>query len=357
MSRALPAGRRVDDLADHLVTDPGLHLVRGDPGGRPPRGDRPAPGPQQYPDAGAATGLGAASSSCSYGAVALARVLVRRGASFTAAMAFEIASTNPVIELGIILALLLSWQFTVAEFTGGPDRTRPGCHGTLVRALVRAVGEPAGESGRTLANGDLLRIDAVTRNGLLVRRALAPDPRTGQRCWTVPFLYIGYRDAELGNAVTDHTAQGRTVHTALAVITGTEDRQHAYVALTRGTDTNTAYVFTTSPKRAGPRPAPELARYDQITAERSGLPALATPPAPPSTALSVLSAVLNSDAQQRSATQIWNHALSDADHLAILHAIWAAETTPAREQHYRDLLMGALPPRHRADPGHQAKWL
>jgi uncharacterized protein len=67
-----------------------------------------------------ATGLGAASSSCSYAAVALARALVRRGASFTAAMAFEIASTNLVIELGIILALLLSWQFTLAEFVGGP---------------------------------------------------------------------------------------------------------------------------------------------------------------------------------------------------------------------------------------------
>jgi uncharacterized protein len=67
-----------------------------------------------------ATGMGAASSSCSYAAVALARALVRRGASFTAAMAFEIASTNLVIELGIILALLLSWQFTLAEFTGGP---------------------------------------------------------------------------------------------------------------------------------------------------------------------------------------------------------------------------------------------
>jgi uncharacterized protein len=67
-----------------------------------------------------ATGLGAASSSCSYAAVALARSLFRKGASFTAAMAFEIASTNLVIELGIILALLISWQFTVAEFIGGP---------------------------------------------------------------------------------------------------------------------------------------------------------------------------------------------------------------------------------------------
>lgn len=67
-----------------------------------------------------ATGLGAASSSCSYAAVALARSLYKKGASFTSAMAFEIASTNLVIELGIILALLIAWQFTLAEFIGGP---------------------------------------------------------------------------------------------------------------------------------------------------------------------------------------------------------------------------------------------
>jgi uncharacterized membrane protein YraQ (UPF0718 family) len=67
-----------------------------------------------------AAGLGAASSSCSYAAVALARSLFRKGADFTAAMAFQFASTNLVIELGLILALLLGWQFTLAEFVGGP---------------------------------------------------------------------------------------------------------------------------------------------------------------------------------------------------------------------------------------------
>jgi uncharacterized membrane protein YraQ (UPF0718 family) len=67
-----------------------------------------------------ATGLGAASSSCSYAATALARSLVRKGADFTSAMAFQFASTNLVVELGIILALLMGWQFTLAEFVGGP---------------------------------------------------------------------------------------------------------------------------------------------------------------------------------------------------------------------------------------------
>jgi uncharacterized membrane protein YraQ (UPF0718 family) len=66
-----------------------------------------------------ATGLGAASSSCSYAAVALARSLFRKGADFTSAMAFEIASTNLVIELGIIIALVLGWEFVLGEFAGG----------------------------------------------------------------------------------------------------------------------------------------------------------------------------------------------------------------------------------------------
>src|SRR5438270_8542896 len=67
-----------------------------------------------------ALALGAASSSCSYAAVALARSLVRKGADFTAAMAFELASTNLVAELSIIMLVLLGWQFTLAEFIGAP---------------------------------------------------------------------------------------------------------------------------------------------------------------------------------------------------------------------------------------------
>ena len=69
---------------------------------------------------GIACGLGAASSSCSYAAVALARSIFRKGADFTSAIAFEFASTNLVIELGIIMAILLGWQFTLGEFLGGP---------------------------------------------------------------------------------------------------------------------------------------------------------------------------------------------------------------------------------------------
>src|SRR5438309_9145266 len=66
-----------------------------------------------------ACGLGAASSSCSYAAVAIARSLFRKGASFSAAMIFEFASTNLVFELGLILLILLGWQFLAADFAGG----------------------------------------------------------------------------------------------------------------------------------------------------------------------------------------------------------------------------------------------
>jgi uncharacterized membrane protein YraQ (UPF0718 family) len=67
-----------------------------------------------------ALGLGAASSSCSYAAVALARSLFRKGANFTAAMAFELASTNLVLELCIIIIVLMGWQFALAELVGAP---------------------------------------------------------------------------------------------------------------------------------------------------------------------------------------------------------------------------------------------
>src|SRR2546423_3685395 len=66
-----------------------------------------------------ATGMGAASSSCSYAAIAIAKSLFQKGASAAAALAFQFASTNLVFELGIVLWLLIGWQFTLAEFVRG----------------------------------------------------------------------------------------------------------------------------------------------------------------------------------------------------------------------------------------------
>jgi conjugative relaxase-like TrwC/TraI family protein len=244
------------------------------------------------------------------------------------------------------------------QIAGGATASR----GDLIIATRNDRTLEAGEPGRMLANGDLLRIDAVTTGGLLVSRALDTDRQTGRRRWTdQQFLYAHFGDAELGYAVTDHVAQGRTVTAGLAVIAGTEDRQHAYVALTRGTDENTAYVFTRSPKRAdlvpGPRAAPELARYDRLAAQAAGAAPAAGAAAATEEALGVLAEVLGRDGEQGSATQTRLQALADADHLALLHAIWTDQTAPAREHRYRHLLTAALPPGHRYEPGHRDKWL
>jgi uncharacterized membrane protein YraQ (UPF0718 family)/YHS domain-containing protein len=69
---------------------------------------------------GRATGLGMVSSSCSYAATAMSKSLFQKGADFISAMVFMFASTNLVIELGVVLLILMGWQFAVAEFVGGP---------------------------------------------------------------------------------------------------------------------------------------------------------------------------------------------------------------------------------------------
>src|SRR6202521_3384269 len=87
-----------------------------------------------------ATLFGIASSSCSYAAVALARSIFQKGASFVSAMVFELASTNLVIELGIILIVLLGWQFMAAEFAGGIVMVillALICRLTLTRSLIQ----------------------------------------------------------------------------------------------------------------------------------------------------------------------------------------------------------------------------
>src|SRR5947199_1700386 len=80
---------------------------------------RAALGGRGFREAALATGLGAASSSCSYAAIAIAKSLFEKGASLASAMAFQFASTNLVFELGIVLWLFIGWRFTLAEFVGG----------------------------------------------------------------------------------------------------------------------------------------------------------------------------------------------------------------------------------------------
>ena len=128
-----------------------------------------------------ATGFGAASSSCSYAAVALARSLFRQGASFTAAMAFEIASTNLVIELGVILALLMGWQFTLAEFVGGPIMIVLIAVGFRLLLRERLLREAREQADRGLAGsmeGHAAMDMSVQRPGSFARRLFSREGYT-----------------------------------------------------------------------------------------------------------------------------------------------------------------------------------
>jgi uncharacterized protein len=124
-----------------------------------------------------ASALGAASSSCSYAAVALARSLFRKGADFTSAMAFQFASTNLVVELGIILAVLIGWQFTAGEFLGGPLMI------ALMALLFRRFLKPTmvDEARRTAEHGVLGRMEghaemdmSVADGGSIWQRLYSP---------------------------------------------------------------------------------------------------------------------------------------------------------------------------------------
>src|SRR5215472_6865928 len=127
-----------------------------------------------------ACALGAASSSCSYAAVALARSIFRKGANFTAAMVFEMASTNLVAELAIIMVILLGWQFAAAEFIGAPVMV------AILAAHFRLFLKPAMvEKARTQSERGLhgkmeghAEMDMAVTEGPVLKRILSERGKT-----------------------------------------------------------------------------------------------------------------------------------------------------------------------------------
>jgi uncharacterized membrane protein YraQ (UPF0718 family) len=170
--------------------------------------------------------LGMASSSCSYAASALARTLFARGADFTASMVFMVASTNLVIELGLVMWLLLGWQFAVAEFVGGaimvallavvlpralpaspveevrrrqsrePDDELAGGP-VSIRERLRQPGRWAAAAGYTIADLTMLRREIVI--GFAVAGFLAVGVPTG--VWTAVFVHGHGAATAIENAV------------------------------------------------------------------------------------------------------------------------------------------------------------
>jgi uncharacterized membrane protein YraQ (UPF0718 family) len=148
-----------------------------------------------------ATGLGAASSSCSYAAVALARSIFRKGADFTAAMAFEIASTNLVAELSIILVVLMGWQFALAEFTGGPLMVviiAVLFRIFLSRKLVREARKQADKGIKGVMEGHA-EMDMSVENGRsLWQRLSSPEGTTATSHYFVMDVLAVWKDIVVG---------------------------------------------------------------------------------------------------------------------------------------------------------------
>jgi conjugative relaxase-like TrwC/TraI family protein len=215
-----------------------------------------------------------------------------------------------------------------------------------------------------VANGDTWRVERVCEDGsVTMRQAVNCDPVTGARRFAEET--ITYRDAarsaDLAYVVTGHSAQGRTVEEACAVVTGTEDREWAYVALSRARAANRAEVIT-EPRAADPkpgtRPAPELAQADRAASERAGQDVTVTGHGDSHAALGILSDVLDRPGAEMSALETLHRNLANADHLGKLGTIWEAETAEAIRSRYERSLREQLPANWRGVPlSERSTWL
>jgi conjugative relaxase-like TrwC/TraI family protein len=198
------------------------------------------------------------------------------------------------------------------------------CAGDLIVARQNDNHLQAGQPGRTLANGDLLHVEMIGENDLTVRRLDGHD-QDGQRRWssqfTVAKAYAAQR-CDLGYALTWYAVEGRTVSVGIGVVSDQRSREGLYVAMSRGADRNEVYAYPCAQEPAVGRPAPdpEIARQRRLEADRHG-----TGPGAgldSQDAVTILAAVVRRQDAELSATETREHALSDADHLGVLHAIW-----------------------------------
>jgi hypothetical protein len=235
--------------------------------------------------------------------------------------------------------------------------------GDLVVCRENDQGVTAGEPERTLHNHDVMVIDAIAEDGTLTVRRAVDAGRRGERAWSAPFTWRSYGSADLGYAATGHVTQGRTLGVGIPVVTGAEDRQWLYPAMTRGRLGNYAHVFTrqgTAPDPvAGTRPAPELARQRHLDAERQGIPDPGGDQLPDQRdAEAVLADVLATDGAEESATRARQRMLADADHLGRLAAVWDGETRGLRIAWYKQAFAAVLPPGWHQDlDSAHATWL
>ena len=236
-------------------------------------------------------------------------------------------------------------------------RLRDGAHASAGDWIMARKNEATIETsrrGRALVNRDVLRLVDADPHGTgmsaQVVRLMGRD-ESGRERWSAPFLVsLSYlrNEAHLGYAVTFHAAEGRTVDSAIAVFSGEEDRQAAYVALTRGRENNEAYVIAgwrIADPGPGPRPAPELARQDRLDHEHAGLDASrdAVPGGRQGmSAEQILAQCLDRDGHRLSATDTRATEWSDADRLDVLAVQWQHVTRDAAQHRYQAAVRAAF---------------
>ncbi|HEX3922112.1 MAG TPA: MobF family relaxase [Streptosporangiaceae bacterium] len=220
-----------------------------------------------------------------------------------------------------------------------------------------------------VANGDTWRVEAINGDELVLRKLLDADRDTGQRQYAASTVTYrdGKRNADLAYAITGHSAQGRTVAEAAALITGTETREWAYVAMTRAVNRNTVYAVTDPARAAEPEPgtrsAPELDWYEKLGREREAWPdpelfRVRERDHEAREPIAVLSDVLANEGAELSALEVQRRNLANADHLGKLHAIWQDQTAEAITGRYERLLREHLPAEYQdAQLSGHATWL
>jgi TrwC relaxase/AAA domain len=218
------------------------------------------------------------------------------------------------------------------------------------------------ETGHTLMNNDIFRVESVTGEGLVVRHVI--DDKDGVRLADNPVLYSSakFGTTELAYAVTAHNGMGGTYEAGEALVTGTEPREWLYTAMTRGWRQNTARAITqptVADPAPGTRPAPELARQREVDRERAGLPAEpAKKEEDDREPIAVLADCMDRTEAEPAARAYQRERLASADHLGMLHARWADLTGKADRERYRALLRDAVPEQYRSDlDTPQATWL
>ena len=239
--------------------------------------------------------------------------------------------------------------------------------GDLIICRRNDHGIEAGERGRALANGDILRIESITSGGIMVRRLLDPDGASGQRRFTSQaFRYDDYHCCRSG--LRDHRAFRPGRHGAHRHRAGNGKRRPPVAV--PGDDPRHRHEHRVRVHHPGPGSRPgSLASGPPPNWTATSASASSAKGSCPPTARRGKGHSANGSrspcwpmswagtAPSCRASETRRRNLANADHLGVLHAIWTAETRGARHDRYRDLVMAALPPGHRQDLSARARWL